>query len=98
MYSSITTISGTPRFFKSLLEVALEIASFEFLFMTNPSDFFSIRIDAMIDMRYPLAVIATQMPYVMSQMAISEQTCKVVVCHNRRAALVRRSLQKKPFS
>ena len=39
--------------------------------MTNPADFFRARIDAMIDMRNPLAVLATRMPWQQIESAIA---------------------------
>ena len=39
--------------------------------MTNPSDFFRARIDAMIDMRHPLAVLATRMPWAQIEASIA---------------------------
>jgi IS5 family transposase len=39
--------------------------------MTNPTDFFRARIDAMIDMRNPLAVLATRMPWHQIESAIA---------------------------
>ena len=39
--------------------------------MTNPSDFFRARIDAMIDMRCPLAALATRMPWDQIELAIA---------------------------
>jgi IS5 family transposase len=39
--------------------------------MTNPSDFFRARIDAMIDMRHPLAVLATRMPWAQMEASIA---------------------------
>ncbi len=39
--------------------------------MTNPTDFFRARIDAMIDMRNPLAVLATRMPWQQIESAIA---------------------------
>ena len=38
--------------------------------MTNPTDFFRARIDAMIDMRNPLAVLATCMPWQQIESAV----------------------------
>jgi transposase, IS5 family len=42
--------------------------------MTHPSDFFRARIDAMIDMRPPLAVLATRMPWAQIEASI-DRTC-----------------------
>jgi IS5 family transposase len=39
--------------------------------MTDPTDFFRARIDAMIDMRDPLAVLATRMPWQQIESAIA---------------------------
>ena len=46
--------------------------------MTNPTDFFRARIDAMIDMRHPLAVLATRMPWDQIESAIAPHLKRAV--------------------
>lgn len=56
----------------------MHLESFRPDFMTDPSDFFRARIDAMIDMRDPSALLATRMPWQQIESAIAHKAGLVV--------------------